>query len=280
MTVVLVTGCSSGIGEATAHRLLRSGHTVYATARRPETLEALAAAGARVLPLDVTDDASMVAAVKAIEGEHGAVGALVNNAGYGLQGPIEETSMEEVRRQFETNVFGLVRLTQLVLPGMRAAGGGRIVNISSMGGRLSLPGGGFYHASKWAVEAYSDALRVEVAPFGIRVSVIEPGPVLTPWSEVAVDTIDDVPDGPYAQFRRDLGKGLEGYYSGPKAKLASSADDVARKIERAITRGRPRSRYIVGPVARAMITTRRLLPDRLWDLGMHTSYAAPKVPKP
>ncbi|MDQ1689389.1 MAG: hypothetical protein QOK42_2364 [Frankiaceae bacterium] len=279
MTVVLVTGCSSGIGEATAARLLKAGHTVYATARRPETLETLAAAGARVLALDVTDEASMIAAVKAIEGEHGSVGALVNNAGYGLQGPVEETSMEEVRRQFETNVFGLIRLTQLVLPGMRAAGGGRIVNVSSMGGRLTLPGGGFYHASKYAVEAFSDALRIETAPFGIRVSVIEPGPVLTPWSEVAVDSIEEVPAGPYAQFRRDLGKGLESYYSGPKAKLASSADDVARKIERAITRGRPRPRYIVGPVARAMITTRRLLPDRLWDFGMRTSYPVPKVPK-
>jgi NAD(P)-dependent dehydrogenase (short-subunit alcohol dehydrogenase family) len=275
MTVVLVTGCSSGIGEATAARLLKAGHTVYATARRPETLEGLAAAGARTLPLDVTDEASMVAAVKEIEAEHGAVGALVNNAGYGLQGPVEEAPMDEVRRQFETNVFGLIRLTQLVLPAMRAAKTGRIVNVSSMGGRLTLPGGGYYHASKHAVEAFSDALRIEVAPFGIKVSVIEPGPVLTPWSEVAVNTIEEIPDGPYAQFRRDLGKGLESYYSGPMARLASSADDVARKIEKAIG-SRPRPRYVVGPVAKAMVLTRRVLPDRLWDLAMRTSYPTPR----
>jgi NAD(P)-dependent dehydrogenase (short-subunit alcohol dehydrogenase family) len=276
MTVVLVTGCSSGIGEATAARLLKAGHTVYATARRPETLAALADAGARTLPLDVTDEATMVAAVKAVEAEHGAVGALVNNAGYGLQGPVEETPMEEVRRQFETNVFGLIRLTQLVLPGMRAARTGRVVNISSMGGRLTLPGGGYYHASKYAVEAFSDALRLEVAPFGIKVSVVEPGPVLTPWSEVAVASIDDIPDGPYAQFRRDLGKGLEGYYAGPKARLASSPDDVAKRIERAIG-ARPRPRYVVGPVGKAMVMTRRVLPDRLWDLAMRASYPTPKV---
>lgn len=276
MSVVLVTGCSSGIGEATARRLLGRGHTVYATARRPEVLAELAAAGATTLALDVTDEESMVSAVKEVEAAHGAVGALVNNAGYGLQGPIEETPLDEVRRQLETNFFGLVRLTQLVLPGMRGAGAGRVVNVSSMGGRLALPGGAFYHASKWAVEAYSDVLRLEVGPFGVKVSIIEPGPVITPWSEVAVNSIDEAPTGPYSQFRADLSEGLASYYSGPKARLASSADDVAKAIAKAIESGRPRPRYVVGPVARAMVNSRRLLPDRVWDFSLRRSYPTPR----
>ena len=276
MSVVLITGCSSGIGEATARRLLARGHTVYATARRPETLTELAAAGATTLALDVTDEESMVSAVKEVEAAHGAVGALVNNAGYGLQGPIEETPLDEVRRQLETNFFGLVRLTQLVLPAMRDAKQGRIVNVSSMGGRLALPGGAFYHASKWAVEAYSDVLRLEVGPFGVKVSIIEPGPVITPWSEVAVNTIEEAPTGPYAQFRNDLSSGLASYYEGPKARLASSADDVAKAISKAVESGHPKPRYVVGPVARAMVTSRRLLPDRVWDFSLRRSYPTPR----
>ena len=168
-TTVLITGCSSGIGHATAERLAAAGWTVYATARKPETLAELEARGCRTLALDVTDEASMEAAVAAVEGEHGSVGALVNNAGYSQSGAIETVPMEKVRAQFETNVFGLVRMCQLVLPAMRAAGRGRIVNVSSMGGKLVFPGGGAYHASKHAVEALSDALRFEVRAFGVRV---------------------------------------------------------------------------------------------------------------
>ncbi|HEY2703551.1 MAG TPA: SDR family NAD(P)-dependent oxidoreductase, partial [Candidatus Dormibacteraeota bacterium] len=155
---VLVTGCSSGIGHATAARLAGRGWTVYATARRPETLAGLAAVGCRTLALDVTDEASMSAAVATVEREAGGVGALVNNAGYSQGGAIEELPLDELRRQFETNVFGLVRMAQLVLPGMRARRSGRIVNVGSMGGRLTFPGGGAYHATKYAVEALSDAL--------------------------------------------------------------------------------------------------------------------------
>ncbi len=170
--VVLITGCSSGIGEATARALLAAGHTVYATARKPETLTALAAAGCRTLALDVTDSAQLRSAVAQICDEAGGVDVLVNNAGYGQYGPIEQVPMAEVRRQFETNVFGLTELIQLVLPGMRKRKHGRIVNVSSMGGRTTLPGGGFYHASKYAVEALSDALRIEVKRFGIQVVLI------------------------------------------------------------------------------------------------------------
>ena len=178
---VLITGCSSGIGQAAALALHEAGRTVVATARNPATLSGLASRGLRTLALDVTDEASMRAAVDAA----GPIDVLVNNAGYGLYGTVEQLPMAEIRRQFETNFFGLVRLTQLVLPGMRAAGGGRILNVSSMGGRATLPGGAFYHASKYAVEALSDALRMEVARFGIHVVLIEPGPVRTPWNDVA-----------------------------------------------------------------------------------------------
>src|SRR5688572_4408696 len=172
---VLVTGCSTGIGRAVAQALLASGHTVWATARRPETLADLAEAGAHVTSLDVTDEGSMRTAVDEVEAAHGAVGTLVNNAGYGEYGAVEEVSLDKVRAMFETNVFGLARMCQLVLPGMRAAGRGRILNVSSMGGRMTFPLGGYYHASKYAVEALSDALRVEVRPFGVDVVVLEPG---------------------------------------------------------------------------------------------------------
>src|SRR6266568_4284333 len=188
---VLITGCSTGIGRATAEQLAAGGWTVYATARRPEAIGELAGRGCRTLALDVCDEASMRAAVETIERAEGAVGVLVNNAGYGQEGAFEEVPMAEVRRQFETNVFGLVRLTQLVLPGMRRQGWGRIVNVSSMGGKLSFPGGAFYHASKHAVEAFSDVLRFEVTPFGIDVIVIEPGTVQSKYADTALATIED-----------------------------------------------------------------------------------------
>src|SRR5919202_5451914 len=172
---VLITGCSTGIGRATAERLAGNGHTVYATARKPESIADLEAKGCRTMALDVTDEESMSAAVRAVEEAEGAVGALVNNAGYSQSGAIEDVSMESVRKQFETNVFGLLRMCQLVLPGMRRAASGRIVNVSSMGGRLTFPGGGIYHATKHAVEALSDAMRFEVGGFGVDVVLIEPG---------------------------------------------------------------------------------------------------------
>jgi NAD(P)-dependent dehydrogenase (short-subunit alcohol dehydrogenase family) len=176
---VLITGCSSGIGRATARRLAAGGWTVYATARRPESIADLEAAGCRTLALDVTDEDSMVAAVRTIEETHGAVGVLINNAGYSQSGAIETVPIEAVRRQFETNVFGLARLTQLVLPRMRDQRWGKIVNLGSMGGKLVFPGGGWYHATKHALEAVSDALRFEVRGFGIDVILLEPGLIRT-----------------------------------------------------------------------------------------------------
>src|SRR3989475_3446527 len=199
---VLITGCSTGIGRATAEQLATRGWTVYAAARRPESIRDLAARGCKTLALDVCDEASIRAAVTQVEAAEGAVGLLVNNAGYGQEGPFEEVPMAEVRRQFETNVFGLVRLTQLVLPAMRRQRWGRIVNLSSMGGRLTLPGGAFYHATKYAVEALSDALRFEVRPFGIDVVVIEPGPIKTRFGDTAIESVKGLgaSGSPYAAF--------------------------------------------------------------------------------
>ena len=176
---VLITGCSTGIGRATAERLAERGMTVYATARRLESIEDLRAAGCRTLALDVTDEESMRAGVAAVEEAEGSVGALVNNAGYSQSGAVETIPMDELRRQFETNVFGLVRMCQLVLPGMRRQGRGRIVNISSIGGKLVFPGGGIYHGTKHAVEGISDALRFEVKEFGVDVVIVEPGLIRT-----------------------------------------------------------------------------------------------------
>src|SRR3954454_10945269 len=203
---VLITGCSTGIGRATAERLAGEGYNVHATARRPEAIEDLAGLGMKTHALDVTDEASMEAAVAEVE-KDGPIGALVNNAGYSQSGAIETIPTSSVRRQFETNVFGLIRMCQLVLPGMRGAGSGRIVNLSSMGGRLTFPGGGVYHATKHAVEALSDALRFEVKEFGVDVVVIEPGLIITEFGETSSGSLAEVEEhGPYSEFNAEVSR--------------------------------------------------------------------------
>lgn len=275
---VLVTGCSSGIGRATAARLAAAGWTVYATARRPETLSELAAQGCRTLALDVTDEASMAEAVAAVEAREGAVGVLVNNAGYSQSGAVETVPMERVRAQFETNVFGLVRMCQLVLPGMRRQGWGKIVNVSSMGGRFTFPGGGHYHATKHAVEAISDALRFEVRGFGVDVIVIEPGLIRTGFSETAVGEIaaGTPANGPYADFNRHVAAATASVYErGPMARLGGPPEAVARRIQSAIEARRPRARYKVTPSARALIALHALMPDAAWDAMLRTRFPSP-----
>jgi NADP-dependent 3-hydroxy acid dehydrogenase YdfG len=276
---VLITGCSTGIGRATAERLAQNGHTVYATARRPDSIADLEEKGCKTLALDVTDEDSMAAAVSAVEQAEGAVGALVNNAGYSQSGAIEDVPMDQVRRQFETNVFGLIRMCQLVLPGMRRQGSGRIVNLSSMGGKLVFPGGGIYHATKHAVEAISDALRFEVRNFGVAVSIIEPGLIKTEFAHAAVNSIDEATaeaDGsPYASFNREVAQKTVEAYEGPMARMAAGPEAVAKVIERAITSRRPRPRYMVTAGARVLLVTRRALPDRGWDLMMRSQYPSP-----
>jgi short-subunit dehydrogenase len=272
-TAVLITGTSSGIGHATAQRL--SHHpdlTVYATARRPEAITDLAKTGACILALDVTDEKSMRAAVDAVEAKHGTVGALVNNAGYGEYGTIEETHLDAVRHQFETNVFGLARMTQLVLPGMRAAGRGRIVNIGSMGGRLVFPASGYYHASKYAVEALTDALRFETAPFGIKVSLIEPGLIRTGFSDTAAHTLagSAIPTGPYAALNAAIDQQMVHSYK--STLLSAPPEAVAKVIEHAITTTKPRTRYVITPAAKVLVHTRRLLGARVFDAYLRMQF--------
>ena len=273
---VLITGCSSGIGWATAERLADVGWKVYATARNVEKLAPLEQRGCRLLPLDVTDEDSTRSAVEEIEQREGAVGVLVNNAGFSQSGAVEAVPLEKVRDQFETNVFGLVRMCQLVLAGMRRQGYGRIVNVSSMGGKLTFPGAGYYHATKHAVEALSDALRFEVEGFGVRVSVIEPGLIRTGFAHAAVGSMDGSEDGPYADFDEAVARAtMETYERGPISRLSGGPEAVAEAIERAISARSPRSRYAVTPSARLFLGLRRLLPDRAWDAVLRTSYPQP-----
>jgi NAD(P)-dependent dehydrogenase (short-subunit alcohol dehydrogenase family) len=271
---VLITGCSTGIGRATAERLARAGMTVYATARRPESIEDLKAAGCRTLALDVTGEESMRAAVEEVERAEGAVGALVNNAGYSQSGAVETVPLDDVRRQFETNVFGLLRMSQLVLPGMRREGRGRIVNLSSMGGKLTFPGGGIYHATKHAVEALSDAMRFEVRGFGVDVVVIEPGLIRTSFGDAAVASVP-AEGGPYGEFNQAVAKATARVYDGPLGRLGAGPDAVAKVIERALTADRPRTRYKVTASARVLMGQRALLPDRAWDAVVGTSFPRP-----
>jgi len=267
---VLITGCSSGVGRTTALRLARHGWTVYATARKQETIGDLASSGCHLLTLDVCDEASMLSAVTTVERIEGAVGVLINNAGYGLEGAIEELAVPDLRRQFETNLFGPVRLTQLVLPGMRRQQWGKVVNISSVGGRITVPGGGAYHASKHAAEAMSDALRFELRDFGIDVIIIEPGAIASRWTEKAVSDLArrTDPASPYASLDQAVAQQLESAYHGLLALAARDPEAVAKVVQRAITAARPKTRYVVPPVARLFIGVHGLLPERAWDALM------------
>ena len=258
--VVLVTGASSGIGEDTARRLQALGYIVYGAARRTDRLQALAADGIRPLAMDVTDDASMSAVVNRILEETGRIDVLVNNAGYGA---IEDVPIDEARRQFEVNVFGLARLTQLVTPHMRTRGSGTIINISSIGGRLTTPLGGWYHATKYAVEALSDALRIELAPFGIDVVVVEPGGIRTEWASIAADHLEATAEGSaYAAQIRAVAGAMR---SESNARRYSPPEVIARTVGKIVTARRPRTRYAVGFMARPLIAARRFLPDRAFD---------------
>jgi short-subunit dehydrogenase len=278
---VLITGCSSGVGRATAVLCRQAGHPVYATARRLESVAGLAETGAVTLALDVTDEESMTAAVKRVEEDHGAVGILVNNAAYGLQGAIEAVSLDDVRMQFETNLFGLIRLTQLVLPAMRAQGWGRILNVSAMGAYFSLPGTGVLHASKHAVRAISAALRLEVRPFGIAVSVVEPGPVRTAFAAKANATLPQGDgSGPYDRFHTEVAARLDAAYQPKIRNMVLSADAVAHVIVKAADSDHPRARYPVGVMSRSIITLSRLLPSAAADALVRRQFPVPTSDRP
>jgi NAD(P)-dependent dehydrogenase (short-subunit alcohol dehydrogenase family) len=267
---VLITGASSGIGEATALHLAELGYTVYAGARRTERMSDLADRGIRTKAVDVTDDASMTALVEAIIAETGRIDVLVNNAGYGLYGALEDVPIEEARRQFDVNLFGLARLTQLVLPQMRQQHDGYIVNVSSMGGKIWEPLGSWYHASKFAVEGLSDSLRVEVAEFGIKVVIIQPGTIRSEWSGIAADQLEaSSASTPYARQAMLVGAGLRGV---DQMRLASGPEVVAEAITKAVQSPRPRTRYVVGGGARGILLVERMLPDRGFDKFIQLGY--------
>jgi NAD(P)-dependent dehydrogenase (short-subunit alcohol dehydrogenase family) len=275
---ILITGCSTGIGRAAALQLHDRGHTVCATARDVDDLQALADEGMTTLPLDVTDERSMQEAVRTVIDRHSRLDVLVNNAGYALQGTIEQTPMSDVRQQFETNVFGAMRMVQLVVPSMREQRSGRIITLGSMGGRIVLPGGGYYHATKHALEALSDALRLEVAPFGIDVVLVQPGAVRSAFVDTALDTVGPGafdPDDPYGTFMTQVTQTyLHNYRAG--APLAMDPHDVAATIVKAVGATHPRARYAVGLQARALMNGRRLLPDIAWDAMVRRSYPTPE----
>ena len=270
---VLITGCSSGIGHATAGLLAERGWRVYATARRPQELTDLEARGCRTLALDVCDEDSMRAAVDAVVAAEGAVGVLVNNAGYGQFGAVESVPIAGVRRQFETNVVGALRLCQLVLPGMRDQEWGRIVTIGSMGGKVTFPGMGLYHATKYSLEALSDALRFEVRGFGVDVILLEPGLISTRFEQTG--TAMAAAEGPYAAWNRAVADVAARSWSGPIGKLGGGPETVAAVVAKALDAPRPKARYKVTPSAALFIWARALAPDRVWDFAMRRNYPTP-----
>lgn len=274
---VLVTGCSSGIGRATAFALAERGWRVYATARNSDSLADLERAGCRPLALDVTDAASREAAVAAVTAGEGAVGALVNNAGISELGAIETFPADHVRRLFETNVFGMLALTQLVLPGMRAQRWGRVVTIGSMNGRFIWPGMGAYAATKHAIEAFSDALRYELRPLGVDVSLVAPGMVTTGLADAAADRARPAAEVPvWSRFDARVIELTRTWDRGLRLRMACAPEDVAERVVRALETRRPRARYRVAPSAHLMLSLRRVLSERAFERFLRTQFPSPR----
>ena len=261
--VILLTGASSGIGYDTAVSLAQQGHKVYAAARRVDRMEPLRQYGIVPLKMDVTDEASMQEGVKTLLDAEGRIDVLINNAGYGYFGAIENVPMDDARNQMEVNVFGLARLCQLVLPTMRAQHSGRIINIASVAGRSVFYYGGWYHVSKYAVESLSDAMRMELKPFGIDVVIIEPGAIKTNWGIIAADHLIESSRGTaYEQTGTMMANNLRNMY------LSNTISDpavVRKAIVRAVNARRPCTRYRIGRMANAIVFFHWLLPTRWWD---------------
>lgn len=271
---VLITGASSGIGEAIAKRLLEEDWKVYGAARRLERLKDLENKGASVIHLDVTDDGSMKSCVNTVLEQEGRIDALINNAGYGFYGAIEDVPLAEARRQFEVNVFGLARMAQLVLPIMRKQRSGRIVNISSMGGKLFTPMAGWYNATKHAVEALSDALRLEVKPFEIDVIIIEPGAIHSEWKEIAEDNLMKVSGRTvYSKLAEIIATAVENNY---RSKRAVQPEVIAKVVSKALNAKNPKARYVAPIDAKILMFSRRILPDRAFDNLLRFALKLPK----
>ena len=272
--VILITGASSGIGFDAAQTLARQGHTVYAAARRVEKMEPLQSDGVKVMRMDVTDSASMAEGVKTVLDAEGRIDVLVNNAGYGYFGAVENVTMEEARRQVEVNVFGLAELCKLVLPVMRKQGSGRIINTSSIAGKMVLPFGAWYHVSKFSVEALSDALRMEMKPFGVDVVLIEPGGIKTDWGIIAAKHLAESSKG--TAYEEDALREAELMHKGYSGNYLSAPRVVTRAISRAVNSQRPRARYRIGSGAFIMVFLHTVLPTRWWD-GMMRRFMRIKI---
>ena len=261
--VILLTGASSGIGYQTAESLAKEGHIVYGAARRIEKMEDLKQFGVKSIYLDITDENSIKNVVDTIIGNEGRIDVLINNAGYGSFGAVEDVEINEARRQFEVNLFGLARLVQLVLPHMRKQKEGRIINVSSMGGRLTTYFGAWYHATKYALEAFSDALRMEVSDFGIDVSLIEPGGIKTDWGIIASDKLEkSAKGGAYEKEAMKTAKGMKKQYSG---NLLSNPIVITKAISKAVNSNRPKARYLIGFMAKPLVFLHTILPTKVFD---------------
>ena len=261
--VALITGASSGIGFDTAIELKKKGFIVYGAARRLDRLAKLKESGIKIIALDVTNEESMIKCVNEILDKEGRIDILINNAGYGSFGAIEDVSMEEAKRQMEVNIFGLARMTQLVTPSMRKNKFGKIVNISSMAGKVHTPFGGWYHATKFALEGLSDCLRMELEPFGIDVIIVEPGGIKTDWGIIAAEHLKKSSEkSAYADATNKAAKSMKEMYSG--SRLTDSIV-IAHTIVKSVTVKKPKTRYLVGYGAKPAVFMRRLVSDRIFD---------------
>ena len=267
--VILLTGASSGIGYQTAESLAKEGHIVYGAARRTEKMETLKQFGVKPIYLDVTDEESIKSAIDTIIGNEGRIDVLINNDGYGSYGAIEDVELSEAKMQFEVNLFGLARLVQLVLPHMRKQKSGRIINVSSMGGRLTTYFGAWYHATKYALEAFSDALRMEVSDFGIDVSLIEPGGIKTDWGIIAADKLaNSAKGGAYEKEASKTAEGMKKQYSG---NMLSNPIVITKAISKAVNSNRPKARYLIGFMAKPLVFLHTILPARVFDKIMKSA---------
>lgn len=261
--VILVTGASSGIGKSTAEKLLMDGHDVYVAARRIEKMQDLELKGAKALEMDITSEQDVQRVVDTIISDRGKIDVLVNNAGYAIYGPVEEITIDEARRQFDVNIFGLARLTQLVIPHMRAKKSGKIINMSSMGGKMYTPLGAWYHATKHALEGWSDALRLELKQFGIDVVIIEPGGIKTEFGDVMLESLKERSgEGPYKEMVNRLIQGTEKTYSNSNI---SGPEVIAKAVSEAVSAQNPKTRYRRGYMAKPAVFLRTFLGDRAWD---------------
>jgi short-subunit dehydrogenase len=261
---ILITGASSGMGKETALQLIKDGHIVYGAARRVESMKELVDNGGHAIKMDVTNEETIKQGVEQLIQEQGKIDILINNAGYAIYGAVEDTSMEDARRQFEVNIFGLARLTQLVLPHMREQKSGKIINISSMGGKIYTPLGAWYHATKHALEGWSDALRLEVKQFNIDVVIVEPGAIATEFGDVMLEPmLSRSGEGPYSHIAQSMANATRSSYE--KKGASSPPSVIANVISKAIEAKRPRTRYVAGKMAKPLMFIRKHLSDRAFD---------------